>query len=686
MGRFERDVRLNDRTPHGCSGRTRAIALALAALGVLTAAAPASPPPPAAQSPHPAVTAALSTQAVAAATKFPGGQALIGFLSQTIGWYRHLAVEARMLSEPAEALYVADDRQMAGEVLALSFEYARAEAKLLARLSPEDAKPAPAVHSQEPAAPASPQVLTQKAAQAETDLNHLQQKLGFLQKQLETATGKARRSLLSQLAAAQSELDRAQARAEAFRSIIEFKTGAGQPAQGANALRAQIDQLQKSVPEAGGGPRPVSAAAELAPRHAASPDGIIGLGESLLALDRKLTVLRQTIDLTSALAESAAQLRAPFAKEFTDINRRSDELARAAASTTDAAALRQRKKDFQALIERQKLLAAAAVPLAKQAVVLGLYSANLERWRGTVEQRWTGNFRSLVARLIAFGLMLAAIFGTAALWRHFTFRYVQDAYRRHQLLQARRIVLAAVVALVLLFNFANELGAIATVMGLAAAGLALALQNVILSVAGYFFLIGKFGIKAGDRVQIAGVTGDVIDIGLVKLSLMEVSGGETGRQPTGRVVVFSNAVVFQPSGNFFKQIPGASFAWNEVSFTLAPDCDYGLAEKRLMEAVDEVVTQHQEGVQRQYRRMEKTLNLAVEAPHPQSRLRLDESGIRVVIRYPAEIHRAAQIADAVSRRLLDTIRREPTLKLVSRTAPNIQAAAPPDDAAALGKA
>src|SRR5260370_9826248 len=119
-------------------------------------------------------------------------------------------------------------------------------------------------------------------------------------------------------------------------------------------------------------------------------------------------------------------------------------------------------------------------------------------------------------------------------------------------------------------------------MGFAAAGIAVALQNVILSIAGYFFLIGRYGIKVGDRVSVAGVTGDVIEIGLVKLSLMELAGSGNDRQPTGRVVVFSNAIVFQPSGNFFKQLPGTNFIWNEVSLTLAPDCDYRLAEKRLL--------------------------------------------------------------------------------------------------------
>jgi small-conductance mechanosensitive channel len=244
-------------------------------------------------------------------------------------------------------------------------------------------------------------------------------------------------------------------------------------------------------------------------------------------------------------------------------------------------------------------------------------------------------------------------------------------------LQLRRFVLTIVVVFVFLFNFASQIGALATVMGFAAAGIAVALQNVILSLAGYFFLIGKFGIKVGDRVQVSGVSGDVIDIGLVKLSLMELGGDANDRQPTGRVAVFSNAVVFQPSGNFFKQIPGTNFVWNEVTLTLSPECDYRLAEKRLLEAVDEVFARHRESIQRQYVEAQISLNMELDLLKPQSRLQLSAEGLRITLRYPAETRSAVQTADEVARRLLDVIAGEPGLKLVASGTANIQPAPQP---------
>ena len=233
-------------------------------------------------------------------------------------------------------------------------------------------------------------------------------------------------------------------------------------------------------------------------------------------------------------------------------------------------------------------------------------------------------------------------------------------------------MLGLLIVIVLMVNFSDEIGSAATVVGFAAAGIAVALQNVILSIAGYFFLIGRFGIKAGDRVQIGGVTGDVIDIGLVKLSLMELGGTGTHREPTGRVAVFSNAIVFQPSGNFFKQAPGTSFVWNEVRLTLAPDVDYRLAEKRLLDAVDEVFARYRDRVMRDYRHLERDLNIMLETPKPQSRLHLSKDGLEIVIRYPAETYTAPQITDEISRRVLDAINREPSLRLAPQGIANIQ--------------
>ena len=136
--------------------------------------------------------------------------------------------------------------------------------------------------------------------------------------------------------------------------------------------------------------------------------------------------------------------------------------------------------------------------------------------------------------------MLAFVFAAAVAWRRGVLRYVHEPLRRYQLLLVRRIVCWALVVAIVGFTFATDLGSLATFAGLITAGVAVAMQSVLVSIVGYFFLIGKYGIRVGDRVQIGSVTGEVIDLGLVRLQLMELSGQPPMRadRPRRRVCEF----------------------------------------------------------------------------------------------------------------------------------------------------
>ena len=92
------------------------------------------------------------------------------------------------------------------------------------------------------------------------------------------------------------------------------------------------------------------------------------------------------------------QLHAPLIEELREIDQRGDELAKASAG--DVNALRARKASFEELIERHKLVSAAAIPLRKESVILTLYISNLQRWRDSIQRQWTQELRHLIVRLV----------------------------------------------------------------------------------------------------------------------------------------------------------------------------------------------------------------------------------------------------------------------------------------------
>src|SRR5271155_5061566 len=104
-------------------------------------AASAAPSAVVTTAPPPAAATSPSAAHASTGAHSPDARAVISYLSDVINWYGHLGVEAQLVSDPDETLFFADDRQTAGEVLRLAFEYARAQAAFIARTSQNSAAP-----------------------------------------------------------------------------------------------------------------------------------------------------------------------------------------------------------------------------------------------------------------------------------------------------------------------------------------------------------------------------------------------------------------------------------------------------------------------------------------------------------------------------------------------------------------
>lgn len=591
---------------------------------------------------------------------------LIPFLNQSVIWYRQLNAQQQLVNEPSDVLFLSDNRRIADQVVRLSFDFARARAQALGAQQASATSGTANTSSQY-------QRLADLVAKADQQVKQSQQELEGMRAKLGSTTGKKRRTLEASIAETESELELFQARRDAMRSLLQVTSGSA--AAGSGTLSAQIEELARTVPGAAetakeaaapANPSANSAAAAAAlgtQEHKTAPTGILALISDLFSLQRKVSALDDSLSATNSLAESAKAFRTPMAAKMRELAQRGDQLA-AQPDSTDPAVLAQQRNELDALTAQYKQLSASLLPLGKQSILLDVYRRSVGNWRNAVESQYKSELKGLLVRLATLGIILGVVFGISELWRRATFRYVTEPRRRSQFLLLRRIALWCMVAIIIAIAFASELGAITTFAGLLTIGITVALQNVILSVAGYFFLIGKYGVRVGDRVQVAGITGDVVDVGLVRLHLMEVTGG-TSPRPTGRVVVFSNSVVFQANSGLFKQIPGTNFLWHEITLTLGAESNYRQVEQRLLEAVNKVFANYQETMERQRRSLERNLHsVHVGSFVPESRVRLTTAGLEVVIRYPVALGDAAETDDRIARELLEAIGHEPKLRLL----------------------
>jgi small-conductance mechanosensitive channel len=226
-----------------------------------------------------------------------------------------------------------------------------------------------------------------------------------------------------------------------------------------------------------------------------------------------------------------------------------------AAPTSNAADV---EREFQALLQRGKLLAAIVIPFHDESALAHRFGEDLRGWRRALDRQSLQLLQEIGVDLVGVLVAITAILAGAVVWRVAVTRYVADGYRRRLLMTVRNAIVLTGIVLVVIFHFTTELTALVTALGFAAAGIAFALQNVILAIAGYFSMVAPNGIRVGDRVSLQGpfgyVHGEVLEIGFVRIRLRELTGDPP--RPTGRVVVFPNSVVF--TGSFFKEPPSSS--------------------------------------------------------------------------------------------------------------------------------
>jgi small-conductance mechanosensitive channel len=401
-----------------------------------------------------------------------------------------------------------------------------------------------------------------------------------------------------------------------------------------------------------------------------------GLISDAVTLYDYMTAVHQidgVIKETDYARDAAEHLRTPIRDALRAAISQSQQLANQPPGN-DPQQLQTQRETFQEITDRFKQLSAILMPLSQELIVLNDAKTNFDEWRSSIARESRHVLRSVLLRVGGILIALALILVLSEVWRRMTFRYIGDPRRRRQFLVLRRVVIGFLIVIVLLLGFVSEFSSLATFAGFITAGIAVGLQAVLLSVAAYFFMIGRYGIRVGDRISVAGITGDVVDIGLVRLYLMEMAGTGLDFYPTGRLVVFSNSVLFQTGTPLFKQIPGTEYAWHEVVVMIAPSGNHKVAQQKLVAAVNEIYSKYRKEIERQHSDIERRVDILIETPRPEARLQFADGGLELLVRYPVEIRRAPDIDEEMTRTVLQLIESDAELKTAVSGTPKIRSA------------
>jgi small-conductance mechanosensitive channel len=172
-------------------------------------------------------------------------------------------------------------------------------------------------------------------------------------------------------------------------------------------------------------------------------------------------------------------------------------------------------------------------------------------------------------------------------------------------------------------------------------------------------------VEVGSRIEVAGVTGDIIDIGLLKITVLEVGNLVYGRQSTGRLITIPNYQLL--SANVMVSGPTNPFVWQEVRITVPFDSDWQRAEAILRETGDELHAEIEPELQAGFRRLEKRYAFKYGTLTPIVYVTLGTSGVELTLRFLTHVRRRRGSEDLVARRLLAAFAAEPGITFAHPT-------------------
>ena len=323
------------------------------------------------------------------------------------------------------------------------------------------------------------------------------------------------------------------ARLELMRTILANLNAASNKSP--NKLIYTIDSLSRSIPELNPDvkqPKQEVVTTVAAKRPVTS---ILGLSARAFEANRKQRELSEVIEKTTALKKQRME----------PMNSPRSGLGEAVPVVEGEEAAKPIELTVDERVEAYKQIGANIVPLAESMRWMDTSKQTLREWREVLTQRGNEVLSQLAVRIGILAFTLAVALVASELVERAINR-VPDAKRKRQLNTVRRVITGVAITIILIFNFISDFSSFATFAGFLTAGLAVALQSVLLSLVAHFLFYGRYGIRNGDRVHVAGVTGDIVQIGMVRFYLKELAENDKGElEQTGKTVAFPNSIVFQ---------------------------------------------------------------------------------------------------------------------------------------------
>jgi hypothetical protein len=370
----------------------------------------------------------------------------------------------------------------------------------------------------------------------------------------------------------------------------------------------------------------------------AVPFGLIHQGSYWWALHQKQLALwraKQEADdraIALAIKHDALEQQVETAKSTTPALQHHAKDANEAQQTPPADQSSQEAAED--LLDKTQRIAANQKSLAaydKQRETQRDLSDNYARWIEVVVAKQRGAVhRGLVGVLTILLIALVAVVSTTLLDKVLS-RTKLDRRQQQNLRTVSRVALQVVALLLIVLVIVGIPGQVGTFVGLATAGLTVALKDFIVGFIGWFVLMGKNGMRLGDWVEINGVTGEVVEIGPFHTVLLETGNWTDSGHPTGRRVTFTNS--FAIEGHYFNFSTSGQWLWDELQVVLPAGQDPYPMVEAIQKQVQAATSQSAAQAETEWRRATGSREMSAFSVAPAISVKPILGGIEVGVRY-----------------------------------------------------
>jgi small-conductance mechanosensitive channel len=253
------------------------------------------------------------------------------------------------------------------------------------------------------------------------------------------------------------------------------------------------------------------------------------------------------------------------------------------------------------------------------------------RWIDSLQIRKMAATHSMIQTLLWMTIIVLVSFLLGRIVERFLGETAPDHKRLLTLRTVIRFLLKTAALIGVLYMLFGAPEQMPTILGLVGAGLTVALQGFILGFCGWFILMGRNGIRVGDWVEINGVGGEVLEIGLLRTVLLETGTATGSGYPTGRQVAFVNS--YAVSGHYFNFSTSGQWLWDELLVQVPPAEDSSAMVETILQMVTKETEKNARMAEQEWERVTHRYGVKSFSAAPSISVRPASLGVEIVVRY-----------------------------------------------------